>query len=67
MIRKILDGLTVFSFLLTLGILSGGFAGYKYVTSPKGIEKIKNSIMPDIKKSLPKLPKSTGFAIPTVK
>ena len=67
MIRKILDGLAVASFVLTAGIIGGGFFGYKYVTSPQGQAKIKNAIMGDLKKPLPKLPKSTGFSIPTVK
>jgi len=67
MIRKILDGLAVASFVLTAGIIGGGYFGYKYVTSPQGQAKIKNAIMGDLKKALPKLPKSTGFSIPTVK
>lgn len=69
MLRKILDGLTVISFLLTLGILSGGFAGYKYVTSPQGQAKIKNALMGDLKKAMPsqikkQLPKVTGLGLP---
>ena len=69
MVRKILDGLTVLSFLLTVGILGGSFAGYKYVTSPQGQTKIKNAIMGDLKKAMPgqikqQLPKVTGFGLP---
>ena len=69
MIRKILDGLAVASFVLTAGIIGGGYFGYKYVTSPQGQAKIKNVIMGDIKKALPdqiekQLPKRTGFALP---
>jgi len=69
MIRKIIDGLAVASFVLTAGIIGGGFFGYKYVTSPQGQAKIKNAIMGDIKKALPdqiekQLPKRTGFALP---
>ena len=69
MIRKILDGLAVASFVLTAGIIGGGYFGYKYVTSPQGQAKIKNAIMGDIKKALPdqiqkQLPKTTGFGLP---
>ena len=69
MIRKIIDGLAVASFVLTAGIIGGGYFGYKYVTSPQGQAKIKNAIMGDIKKALPdqiekQLPKRTGFALP---
>ena len=69
MVRKILDGLAVASFVLTAGIIGGGYFGYKYVTSPQGQAKIKNVIMGDIKKALPdqiekQLPKRTGFALP---
>ena len=69
MVRKILDGLAVASFVLTAGIIGGGFFGYKYVTSEQGQAKIKNAIMGDIKKALPgaigvQMPKTTGNAIP---
>ena len=69
MVRKILDGLAVASFVLTAGIIGGGFFGYKYVTSEQGQAKIKNAIMGDIKKALPgaiggQMPKTTGGAIP---
>ena len=69
MVRKILDGLAVASFVLTAGIIGGGFFGYKYVTSEQGQVKIKNAIMGDLKKALPgaiggQMPKTTGSAIP---
>jgi len=69
MVRKILDGLAVASFVLTAGIIGGGFFGYKYVTSEQGQAKIKNAIMGDLKKALPgaiggQMPKTTGNAIP---
>jgi hypothetical protein len=69
MLRKVLDGLAVASFVLTAGIIGGGFFGYKYVTSPQGQAKIKNAIMGDIKKALPgaiggQMPETTGGAIP---
>ena len=69
MVRKILDGLAVASFVLIAGTLGGGFFGYKYLTSPQGQAKIKNAIMGDIGKVLPgaigdQLPKATGPALP---
>ena len=69
MVRKILDGLAIASFVLIAGTLSGGFFGYKYLTSPQGQAKIKNAIMGDITKALPgaiggQLPKATGPALP---
>jgi len=69
MVRKILDGLAVASFVLTAGIIGGGFFGYKYVTSPQGQAKIKNAIMGDLKKAMPEqiekqLPKTTGLGLP---
>jgi len=69
MVRKILDGLAVASFVLTAGIIGGGFFGYKYVTSPQGQAKIKNAIMGDLKKAMPdqiqkQLPKTTGLGFP---
>ena len=69
MVRKIIDGLAVASFVLTAGIIGGGYFGYKYVTSPQGQAKIKNAIMGDLKKAMPdqiqkQLPKTTGFALP---
>ena len=69
MVRKILDGLAVASFVLIAGTLGGGFFGYKYLTSPQGQAKIKNAIMGDITKALPdaivgQMPKMTGPAAP---
>jgi hypothetical protein len=69
MVRKIIDGLAVASFVLTAGIIGGGYFGYKYVTSPQGQAKIKNAIMGDLKKAMPdqiqkQLPKVTGLGLP---
>jgi len=69
MVRKIIDGLAVASFVLTAGIIGGGYFGYKYVTSPQGQAKIKNAIMGDLKKAMPsqiekQLPKVTGIGLP---
>ena len=69
MLRRILDGLAVLSFVLISGTLGSGFFAYKYFTSPQGQAKIKNAIMGDITKALPdaiggQLPKATGPALP---
>jgi len=69
MTRKILDAIILFNFLLSVGIIGGGFFGYKYVTSPQGQAKIKNAIMGDLKKAMPnqiqkQLPKTTGIGLP---
>lgn len=69
MVRKIIDGLAVASFVLTAGIIGGGYFGYKYVTSPQGQAKIKNAVMGDLKKAMPgqiekQLPKVTGIGLP---
>ena len=65
MVRKILDGLAVASFVLIAGTLGGGFFGYKYLTSPQGQAKIKNAIMGDIGGAIgAQLPKATGPALP---
>ena len=57
------------AFVLTAGIIGGGYFGYKYVTSPQGQAKIKNAIMGDLKKAMPdqiqkQLPKVTGLGLP---
>ena len=65
MVRKILDGLAVASFVLIAGTLGGGFFGYKYLTSPQGQAKIKNAIMSDLPGAIgAQLPKATGPALP---
>lgn len=69
MVRKILDGLAVLSFLLTVGILGVSFYVYKYVTSPQFETTIKNKLLGEINKKLPssinqQLPKTTGVSIP---
>tara|TARA_S200000501_G_C20239060_1_gene489225 strand:+ start:211 stop:483 length:273 start_codon:yes stop_codon:yes gene_type:complete len=70
MIRKILDGLTILTTILTLGILGGGFVTYKYVTSEQFKSKILNEIMGNVSNLMPKvldqgLPDMTGPSLPT--
>ena len=69
MYRKILDVLTILSTILVLGILGGGFFTYKYVTSPEFERNVKNKIMGDLEKKMPKvleekIPKFTGKSLP---
>jgi hypothetical protein len=69
MIRKVIDGLAVASFLLSAGLAGGAYFGFKYVKSPQFKTKIKNVLLGDVTKALPsaigvQLPKSTGPGIP---
>ena len=68
--RKILDGLTILTTILTLGILGTGFYTYKFVSSEQFKAKIMNSILGEVKGLLPNvldkgLPDMTGPSIPT--
>ena len=69
MYRKVLDVLTILSTILVLGILGGGFFTFKYVTSPEFERNVKNKIMGDLEKKMPKvlekkIPKFTGKSLP---
>jgi len=68
MIRKILDGLTILSTILTLGIVGTGFYTYKFVQSPQFQEKIMKKILGEVKSLLPNvldkgLPEMTGPSV----
>ena len=67
--RKILDGLTILSTILTLGIVGTGYIGYRYVTSEQFKSKVMNEILGNVQGMMPKvldqgLPKTTGVSIP---
>ena len=67
--QKILTGLIIFNTVGLVGILGGGFYGYKYITSDNFEKMIKNKVMGDIQNVLPKaieseLPDTTGISIP---
>ena len=67
--RKILDGLTILTTILTLGILGTGFYTYKFVSSEQFKAKIMNSILGEVKGLLPNvldkgLPDMTGPSMP---
>ena len=68
--QKIINGIACLTFLLTLGSIGTAYFGYKYITSPKGQEKIKKQILDELKGGMPKLinkelPKFTQPALPT--
>ena len=71
MFQKIVNALSILSFIMVSSVIGGGYFGYKYVTSPEFERTIKNKLMGDLQKKLPDvmkntLPKTTGesFAIP---
>ena len=67
--RKILDGLTILSTILTLGIVGTGFYTYQFVRSPQFEKMMMDKVTKKIEGLLPKaldkgLPKVTGPSIP---
>ena len=71
MFQKIVNALSILSFIMVSSVIGGGYFGYKYVTSPEFERTIKNKFMGDLQNKLPDvmkntLPKTTGesFAIP---
>ena len=69
MYQKILNILSVTSFILITSALGASYFGYKYVTSPQFISKMKNMVLTDVQKLIPKMldnniPDTTGKPIP---
>ena len=67
--QKVLTGLIIFNTVGLVGIIGGGFYGYKYITSGNFEKLIKSKIMGDIQSALPgaiedKLPNRTGNSVP---
>lgn len=66
--RKLIDGITLISALLTLTMTGGVIYSYLYIKNPENIEKTKGFVKDEIQKMLPDLlpeiPKVTGGAIP---
>tara|TARA_R100000458_G_C8215221_1_gene201387 strand:+ start:287 stop:502 length:216 start_codon:yes stop_codon:yes gene_type:complete len=66
--RKLIDGITLISALLTLTMTGGVLYSYFYITNPENQEKTKGFVMKEIKKMLPdvmpEMPTETGKAIP---
>lgn len=68
--QKIINAIACITFVLTLGSITTVYFGYKYITSPKGQEKIKKQIMDEITGNMPnlinkELPEFTKPALPT--
>tara|TARA_R100001082_G_C4327034_1_gene143828 strand:- start:658 stop:900 length:243 start_codon:yes stop_codon:yes gene_type:complete len=66
MIRKILDGLTVVSFLLSVSVVGSGVFGYLYITNKENQEKLKQQLVEQVTGSL-KMPGLSGPVLPTAK
>ena len=68
--QKIINAIACITLVLTLGSITTVYFGYKYITSPKGQEKIKKQIIDEITGNMPnlinkQLPKITKPALPT--
>ena len=66
MARKILDGLAVLSFLLSVSVVGGGIFGYFWITNEKNQENLKQQLMEQVTGSL-KMPGLSGPVLPTAK
>ncbi len=63
--QKIINALSVISFLLVVAISGGGVFGYLWITNEENQEKLKKELVGNLTGSLP-IPKTlTGPAIPT--
>jgi len=61
LMQKVFNALSGISFILVLAIGAGGFITYKWATSPKTHEQIKEQVVEGVKDSL-KVPSMTGVA-----
>ena len=69
MYRKIIDSLTILSFLLISTTLLAAGIGYKYLSSNQFKEKLMKELMENVSELMPKvldegLPDITGTSIP---
>ena len=63
--QKIINALSVISFLLVVAISGGGVFGYLWITNEENQEKLKKELVGNLTGSLP-IPKGlTGPSIPT--
>ena len=70
MFQKIINFFSVISLFASLTTLGSAYFAYKFITSPKGQEKIKNIIVDNLKENMPglidkQIPKFTQPAIPS--
>ena len=64
MVQKILNIISVLSFLLVAAITGGGIFGYLWITDEKTQEKLKQQLVEQVTKSI-KLPGLSSPALPT--
>ena len=64
--QKVLNIISVISFVLVAAITGGGIFGYLYLTNEKNQEKLKQQLVEQVTGSL-KLPGLSGPVIPTAK
>ena len=65
LMQKIINAISVISFLLVISITGGGIYGYLWITNQENQEKLKKELIGNLTGSLP-IPKTlTGPAIPT--
>ena len=62
--QKILNIISVLSFLLVVSITGGGIFGYLWITNEENQEKLKQQLVEQVTKSI-KLPKLSSPALPT--
>ena len=72
MFQKIVNALSILSFIMVSSVIGGGYFGYKYVTSEQFKAKMMNQVMSNVKGMMPNvldkgLPKTTGKSIPLPK
>jgi len=64
MAQKILNIISLISFVLVAAITGGGIFGYLWITSEKTQEKLKQQLVEQVTKSI-KLPELSSPALPT--
>jgi len=64
--QKVLNIISVISFVLVAAITGGGIFGYLYLTNEKNQEKLKQQLVEQVTGSL-KLPGLSGPVLPTAK
>jgi len=69
--QKIINAIACITFVLTLGSIGSAYFSYKYITSPKGQEKIKKQILDELTSNMPslinkELPSFTKPAMPSL-
>ena len=69
MFQKIANILSIASFVLITSTLGASYFGYKYLTSPQFVNKMKNMVLSDVEKLIPSIldnniPSTTGKSIP---